>query len=64
MRQQLLDYDKCLAIIASCTNSRHNNTAYRVCQQFEKMYGESKLSNFLFEFCDDNLWLITEKAGV
>lgn len=64
MNKQWDDYYKCLAIIASCTNSRHNNIAFVVCQQFEKMHGRSKLSNFLFEFCDDNLQLIFEKAGV
>lgn len=55
MNKKLQDYDKCLVIISSCTNSQQNNVAYAVCQQFEKTYGKDAYSKQLFELCDENL---------
>lgn len=49
------DLDKVVAVIQSCTNTRHNNVAFNMVQNFEKKWKHSPLVECLFELCDQNM---------
>lgn len=56
----LEDLYKVRDVINSCTNSRHNNTAYRLVQLYEKKWKHQPSADYLYERVDLNLVDICE----
>lgn len=56
----LEDLDKVRKVIDSCTNSRHNNTAYALVQLYEKKWKHKPSAEYLYERVDLNLINIME----
>lgn len=63
MNQKLVAYDKVCNIIRSCRDSRQNNVAYVVIQNFARMYGNDSYALELYTLCDLNLQQIIGGYG-
>jgi len=57
------DYTKVLAIIQSCTTSRHQIIAFHVLMNFDKKWKDRELAGHLHDALDDNLLEMLRRNG-